>query len=280
MGDQWMACPPYVQVGNRRVRNFESHEYPPIEVPRKMLVVSCNTQAIMMAFQMRDKIGEEAFADAYRRFGFIPYSEQAPVQRSGEFWNTSSEGWTQRMTPPQARVLFRRKFNPFDWAQMAIGQGPVDVTPIAVSRFVQAIGNNGVMLAPTLEQDRLRDAPEGQAVMKPATSAKLQRAMLQVVDSGTAVSVKPTLQNLTWDLGGKTGTADIRRGQRPDGWFAGLIHGADGRPRYTVVVYLQQAGQGGRAPAGVAASLTRFMATREDGKGAIRAPRVAARGED
>ena len=280
MGDRWMACPSYVQVGNRRVRNFESHEYPPIEVPRKMLVVSCNTQAIQMAFLMRERLGEEAFADAYRRFGFVPYSEQAPVQPSGEFWNTSSEGWTSRMTPPQARVLFRKKFNPFDWAQMAIGQGPVDVTPIAVSRFIQAIGNNGVMLAPTLEQDRLRGAPEGQAVMKPATAAKLQRAMLQVVDSGTAVSVKPVLQNLTWDLGGKTGTADIRRGQRPDGWFAGLMHGPDGQARYTIVVYLQQAGQGGRAPAGVAAALTRFMATRADGPGALRAPRVAARGDD
>jgi cell division protein FtsI/penicillin-binding protein 2 len=277
MGDRWMACPEYIQVGNRKIRNFESKAYPPMEIPRRMLVVSCNTQAIAMAFQMREQLGEQAFADAYRRYGFIPYSGDGEQEKAAPFWNTSSERWAKRMTPPQNRVLFRTKFNPFDWAQMAIGQGPVDVTPIAVSRFIQAIGNRGVMLEPTFEQDRLDDAPEGREVMKPATAQKLQRAMLQVVDTGTAVSVKPVLKNLTWDMGGKTGTVDIRRGQRPDGWFAGLIHGPDGQPRYTIVVYLQQAGQGGRAPAGVAAAMTRFMALRADGQGAIRRAPVALR---
>ncbi|MBD0320658.1 MAG: hypothetical protein ICV87_10015 [Gemmatimonadetes bacterium] len=280
MGDRWMACPAYIQVGNRKIRNFESHEYPPMEIPRRMLVVSCNTQAIAMAFQMRQQLGEQAFADAYRRYGFIPYSGDGPAEKAAPFWNTSSERWAQRMTPPQNRVLFRTKFNPFDWAQMAIGQGPVDVTPIAVSRFIQAIGNRGVMLEPTFEQDRLRELPEGREVMKPATALKLQRAMLQVVDTGTAVSVKPVLRNLTWDMGGKTGTVDIRRGRRPDGWFAGLIHGPDGQPRYTIVVYLQQAGQGGRAPAGLAAAMTRYMALRADGDGAIRRAPVALRGGD
>jgi cell division protein FtsI/penicillin-binding protein 2 len=88
------------------------------------------------------------------------------------------------------------------------------------------------------------------------------------------------LRNLTWDMGGKTGTVDIRRGRRPDGWFAGLIHGPDGQPRYTIIVYLQQAGQGGRAPAALAASMTRFMALRADGQGAIRRAPVALREGD
>ena len=280
MGDRWMPCPEYIQVGNRKIRNFESKAYPSMEIPRRMLVVSCNTQAIAMAFQMRQQLGEQAFADAYRRYGFIPYSGDGPAEKAAPFWNTSSERWASRMTPPQNRVLFRTKFNPFDWAQMAIGQGPVDVTPIAVSRFIQAIGNRGVMHQPTFEQDRLRELAEGEQVMKPTTAAKLQEAMLQVVDTGTAVSVKPVLRNLTWDMGGKTGTVDIRRGQRPDGWFAGLIHGPDGQPRYTIVVYLQQAGQGGRAPAGLAAAMTRYMALRADGQGAIRRAPVALRGGD
>jgi cell division protein FtsI/penicillin-binding protein 2 len=276
MGDRWMACPSHIQVGNRKIRNFESREYPPMEIPRRMLVVSCNTQAIAMAFQMRQQLGEDAFADAYRRYGFIPYSGDGPREQPQQFWNTSSERWARRMTPPPNRVLFRTKYNQFDWAQMAIGQGPVDVTPIGVSRFIQAIGNGGVMLPPTFEAERVSERPEGREVMKPTTAAKLQRAMLEVVDTGTAVSVKPVLRNLTWDLGGKTGTVDIRRGQRPNGWFAGLIHGPDGRARYTIVVYLQQAGQGGRAPAAVAAAMTRYMAVRADGDAAIRR-RVALR---
>jgi len=143
---------------------------------------------------------------------------------------------------------------------MSIGQGPVDVTPIGVSRFVSAIGNGGVMLPVTLEADRLDDLPEGRQVMKPATAVKLMQAMLEVVQKGTGVRALPILQGTGWNLGGKTGTADVRRGHIPDGWFAGLMFTPDNRPRYSVVVYLQNGGQGGRSAAPVAAMMTRWMA--------------------
>jgi len=153
-----------------------------------------------------------------------------------------------------------KRFNAFEWAQMSIGQGPVDVTPIGVSRFVSAIGNGGKMLPVTLEADRLDDVPEGRQVMKPQTSLRLQQAMLEVVQRGTGVRAVPILQGTGWNLGGKTGTADVRRGHVPDGWFAGLMFGPDGRARYSVVVYLQNGGQGGRSAAPLAAQLTRWMA--------------------
>jgi cell division protein FtsI/penicillin-binding protein 2 len=52
----------------------------------------------------------------------------------------------------------------------------------------------------------------------------------------------------------------VRRGHVPDGWFAGLMFTPDHRPRYSVVVYLQNGGQGGRSAAPVAAMMTRWMA--------------------
>ena len=262
LGDRRMPCPAYVQVTpNARVRNFESHEYASLVVPREMLKVSCNTQAIMMALEMRDQLGADVFVDGWRRLGFVPYSSAEDQADPGPFWNTGNEAWARRMTPPPDRVRVKKRFDRFEWAQIAIGQGPVDVTPIGVSRFLQGIGNNGLMLQPLIEQERLRDAPEGRQIMSPATAGKLMEAMRLVVDSGTAVSTRPQLTGLGgWDMGGKTGTADVRRGQRPDGWFAGLVFGPDGRARYTIVVYLQRAGKGGRAPAAIAAGMTRFMA--------------------
>jgi peptidoglycan glycosyltransferase len=164
------------------------------------------------------------------------------------------------MTPPQARVRLKQKFDPFEWAQQAFGQGPVDVTPIAISRFVSAIGNDGVMLPVTLETDRLGDVPEGRRIMQPGTAAKLQNAMLQVVQKGTAVRALPILQGTGWTMGGKTGTADVAKGRQPDGWFAGLMFGPDGKPHYSIVVYLQQSGQGGHSAAPLAAQMTRWMA--------------------
>jgi cell division protein FtsI/penicillin-binding protein 2 len=164
------------------------------------------------------------------------------------------------MTPPPVRVKFSRPYNSHEWGLISMGQGPVDVTPIGVSRFMQAIGNGGLMLPVTFESARLDQRGEGRQVMKEATALKLQRAMLQVVDSGTAVSARPLLEGTGWDMGGKTGTADVQGQRTPNGWFSGLVHGPDGRALYTVVVYLQQGGQGGRAPAAIAAGMTRWFA--------------------
>jgi membrane peptidoglycan carboxypeptidase len=263
MGDRMMSCPPYITVSGKKIRNFESHEYASLEAPRGMLIVSCNTLAIQMALMERDQLGPEVVGRQFRSFGFIPYSDRAPRDTAQDFWSTSSPAWARRMTPPPSRVRFAARYSPFEWAQIAIGQGPVDVTPIGVSRFIQAIGNGGVMMQPTIEADRVPERPEGRRVMKPETAARLLDAMIGVVHKGTAISVAPMLEGTGWDLGGKTGTADIRRGAVPEGWFAGLIVGPDRKAKYTVVVLLHQGGQGGRLPAGVAAGMVRYFAARE-----------------
>jgi cell division protein FtsI/penicillin-binding protein 2 len=257
--EQRMACPPFIQIGNARIRNFESHEYESITVPTGMLRVSCNTAAVRMALEMRERLGVEAWRDAYQRFGFVTYSEGLPGAGENNFWNTGNAAWAERMTPPPVRVRFARRFSQHEWGQIAIGQGPVDVTPLAVSRFLQAIGNSGVMLPPTLEWDQLEKRGEGQRIMRESTSRKLQEAMLTVVDSGTAVAAQARFAGTGWDLAGKTGTADVAGAPRPDAWFAGLMYGPDGRARYTIVVYLQRGGQGGRVAAPIAGEMTKFM---------------------
>ncbi|HYR09342.1 MAG TPA: penicillin-binding transpeptidase domain-containing protein [Longimicrobium sp.] len=256
--DTRMPCPPYIQIGNARIRNFESHEYESITVPTGMLTVSCNTAAVRMALEMRQRLGVEAFRDAYQRFGFVTYSGRPPASDE-TFWNTENKAWAERMTPPPVRVRFAERFSQHEWGQIAIGQGPVDMTPMAVSRFMQAIGNNGVMLPPTLEWEQLEKRGAGRQIMRATTSRKLQEAMLTVVDSGTAQSAKPRLAGTGWDMGGKTGTADVAGAPRPDAWFAGLMYGPDGRARYTIVVYLQRGGQGGRIAAPIAGEMTKFM---------------------
>lgn len=280
--DTRMACPPYIQIGNARIRNFESHEYESITVPTGMLTVSCNTAAVRMALDMRERLGVEAFRDAYQRFGFVTYSDKPPASDE-TFWNTENGAWNERMTPPPVRVRFASRFSQHEWGQIAIGQGPVDVTPMAVSRFMQAIGNNGVMLPPTLEWEQLEKRGEGQQIMKPETSRKLQVAMLTVVDTGTAQSAKPRLVGTGWDMGGKTGTADVAGAPRPDAWFAGLMYGPDGRARYTVVVYLQRGGQGGRIAAPIAGEMTKFMSRQPrfmtPGSGETSVPQRTARAE-
>ena len=259
LGDPPIPCPSEIQVTPRsRIRNFEMRARGVVRGPTGMLTPSCNTGAVWMALHMRERLGSEAFVDAYRKYGFEPYAKKPPQDTVRGFWNTGSERWAKRMSPPLSRVRIHEGTGRAEWAQLAIGQGPVDATPIGISRFVQAIGNGGVILPATLEWERLEEVPEGERIMKAETARKLQVAMLSVVDSGTAVSAAPLLQGLQWDMGGKTGTAQIS-GRPDDGWFAGLVFDPSGKPRYTVVVYLRGGGPGGRMPAAVAAGMTRVM---------------------
>jgi cell division protein FtsI/penicillin-binding protein 2 len=120
--------------------------------------------------------------------------------------------------------------------------------------------------------------------MKENTSRRLQEAMLMVVDSGTAASAQPRFAATGWDMGGKTGTADVAGARSPDAWFAGLMYGPDHRARYTIVVYLQHGGQGGRVAAPIAGEMTKFMSQQPQfltpGSGESGAPaRTALAGE-
>jgi hypothetical protein len=233
--------------------------------PTGMLVPSCNTSAVWMAQRMREQIGEAAFEAAYRSYGFEPYAREATRDTSAEFWSTSSSAWARRMAPSPSRIRLSEESGRAEWAQLSIGQGPVDVTLVGVSRFLQAIGNGGVMLAPTIEWEHAGSPREVGRVMSAATAARLQRAMLLVVDQGTARSIAPRLAGTGWDIGGKTGTAQIA-GRADDGWFAGLVHDPEGVARYSVVVYLQGGGPGGARPAAIAAGLARSLASRGEGE--------------
>ncbi|MBA4156565.1 MAG: hypothetical protein H0X65_03710 [Gemmatimonadetes bacterium] len=271
--DTQMGCPSTIEVTPRAtISNAGRFSIPSVEVPHGMLVPSCNTTAVAMALQMREQLGAEAFIEGYRRFGFTPYDDPAPQGVEPEFWATSSSAWQRRMSPPPSRLRISDATGAAEWAQLAIGQGPIDVTVVGISRFVQAIGNNGIMLRPTLEWEQAESPSEVERVMSAETARRLQVAMRDVVERGTARSVAPRLRGIPWRLGGKTGTAQIP-GAPDDGWFAGLIFGPDEAPRYSVVVYLQGGGPGGARPASIAAELTRFLASDAEVGG-----QVAARG--
>jgi hypothetical protein len=257
-----IPCPSQIQITPRAIiSNAGGFSLGTVIGPAGMLVPSCNTSAVWMALQMREQLGEQAFTDLYRAFGFEPYSTEAPRDTTATFWSTDSRAWARRMTPSPSRIRMSPETGPAEWAQLSIGQGPLDVTVIGVSRFLQAIGNDGVMLRPTIEWERAERPQGSERVMREETARRLQSAMLEVVRSGTARSVAPRLSGTGWALGGKTGTSQIA-GARDDGWFAGLMHDESQRARYSVVVYLQGGGPGGGQPASIAAELTRRMAAR------------------
>ncbi len=255
-----IPCPATIQITPRAsISNAANVDRGEVIGPVGMLVPSCNTAAVWMAAEARRRIGEEPFVEGYRRFGFLPYESEAPTDSIGNFWRSSSTAWIRRMTPAPSRIRISANTGAAEWAQLSIGQGPLDVTVMGVSRFVQAIGNDGVMIPPTLETSYAASIPRGERVMRESTAEKLQAAMLQVVDRGTATSARGPMQGTGWRLGGKTGTAQVA-GARDNGWFAGLVFSPEGEPRYSVVTLLEGGGPGGGGPTAISAAVARELA--------------------
>jgi hypothetical protein len=258
--DLTIPCPAEIQVTPRAViANAGRFDLGTVEGPAGMLIPSCNTAAVWMALQMRERIGSEAFVEGYRRYGFLPYEERPPAEPEAEFWRTSSDPWSRRMTPAPSRIRISENTGPAEWAQLAIGQGPLDVTVMGVSRFVQAIANGGVMLPPTIEVDLADRPPAGERVMSEETARRLQEAMRLTVQRGTARAAEPILRGTGWTIGGKTGTAQVA-GRPDNGWFASIVFSPEGEPRYTIVSYVEAGGAGGGLPTAIAARVARVLA--------------------
>ncbi|MEX2570127.1 MAG: penicillin-binding transpeptidase domain-containing protein [Gemmatimonadota bacterium] len=255
-----IPCPAEIQVTPRAaIGNFGNVGYGTVQGPTGMLVPSCNTAAVWMALRMREEIGSEPFIEGYRRFGFETYEESPPTDSIGGFWRTDSEAWNRRMTPAPSRIRISDSTGDAEWGQLAIGQGPLDVTVVAVSRFIQAIANDGLMAAPTIEQELASGGAAGERVMSEGTARRLQEAMRAVVDRGTGRAAGQLVQGTGWGLGGKTGTAQVA-GRPDNGWFAGILFGPEGDPRYTVVSFLEGGGPGGGMPARAAGGVARYLA--------------------
>jgi hypothetical protein len=120
---------------------------------------------------------------------------------------------------------------------LSIGEHGVEVTLAQVTGFLAAIGG-------------------GSPGLRPETRQRLQAAMRDAVERGTARSAGARLGAGRWRLGrlgGKTGTGPATTDPH-DGWFAGLIFdGAE--PRYAIAVYIERRGPGGGVAAGIAADV-------------------------
>ncbi len=148
-----------------------------------------------------------------------------------------------------------------DTVNMAIGQGPVLVTPMQIARLMAAVANGGVLFKPRLVQ-RVERADghllyrdpglvNGNVDLSPMVWAFLRRSLLDVVNEGTGAAAHiPGI-----DIAGKTGTAQTvahskaEKGQ-DHAWFASFAPVQD--PQYVVVVMVERGGKGGQVAAPIA----------------------------
>ncbi|MET0396296.1 MAG: penicillin-binding transpeptidase domain-containing protein, partial [Longimicrobiaceae bacterium] len=257
LGDGPLECPARLDVDGGTV-TAPAGMPAVLAGPHDMLVHSCSTAAAAMALRLRGAAGADAVLAGVRRLGFgVAPAGAGPDGRDTTFWATRSPGFRARMSPAPVRVAAAEGGGRGAWAGFATGAADVRVTPLHVARFVQAIGNDGVGVAPTVD-GALARAPSGTRLFARETAWRLQGAMLDAVRRGTARGAAEEMAGSPWQLGGKTGTV-ASDGAADDGWFAGLAFDRAERARYVVVVRIPGGGPGGGEPARLAARIARLL---------------------
>ena len=135
---------------------------------------------------------------------------------------------------------------PAQLAPVAIGQGELQLSPLAVAMLTAAVADDGMMLAPTLlptAKPALRARP-----FTYAAAGRVKKMMRTVVRTGTGQACN--LPGLS--VCGKTGTAETGRG-KDHAWFT--CFAPMETPRLVVTVLVEHGGFGARAALPIAREL-------------------------
>jgi cell division protein FtsI/penicillin-binding protein 2 len=238
----------------------------------EILVGGSDFAGEQMAVALRKSVGTRIVLDDFKRYGF---GRRNNLRRDDTFWGELAPNLQKRMIPPPAYVSLGDETKDAEWAEsLSIGERNMSLTVLHISRFLQAVGNNGVMLPPVAREEQSGppvttwplSSPGLESsirVMHESTAHRLQSAMRDCVKRGTAKSIAKALENTGWQIGGKTGsgTALLPRGSQIDGWFAGLIFDSERKARFTVATFVRSGGYGGENAARISAEVARFLVT-------------------
>lgn len=230
----------------------------------EMLVGGSDSAGRQAAIALREAVGTKKALEDLARYGF---GEQTGLSRDEKFWGEVAPAWKERLIPASAFVSLSEQTNNADWAEtLSLGEINMSVTALHVSRFLQAVGNDGMLLTPIAREAVAMNPAHGQTntsirIIQESTAHKLQSAMRDTVQRGTAESIARVIQNSGWQIGGKTGSGPAMqpRGVQHDGWFAGLIFDPQGKARFTVATFVRSGGYGAGHAANISAELARYL---------------------
>ena len=147
----------------------------------------------------------------------------------------------------------------FDPARTAFGQGDLVVTPLQMALLAAGIGNDGIVMQPTLI-DRVRtQGGKTISVTKPkvwkrATTPEIAREVRQMMVGVVTAGSGQLAQIPGVAIAGKTGTAQTGRPGLYDSWFIAVAPAGD--PQIAVAVVIEGTPQfGGQTAAPIAKSV-------------------------
>lgn len=234
--DDEFSCPAAMEIGHLTFRNWKHSDSGSMNFV-EALTQSCDT----WFYQVGMKVGPKPIID---------YAEELGLgQRTGIPLKAEAEGRI-----PSDEFMLKahgRRIQGGDVANLSIGQGDTEVTPLQLAQAMGAVGMNGALHQTRLVQQV--QSVDGQIVtaydvrvkhqveIDPEVMKNIRKGMVQVVSSRSGTAGKAQVPNV--DVAGKTGTAQWgpKNKERTAAWFAGFAP-AD-KPKYAfAVVYEGDAG--------------------------------------
>lgn len=247
--ERTVNCPGGYQLGNRFFRCLGRHG--PVNLHRA-IAKSCNTYF----YTMGREVGMDAVAAAARALGLgAEYPLPFPSQRYGTI---PDPAWKQRK--------YDESWRPADTLNAAIGQGYILASPLQLAVQASRIAS-GRALMPRI----LADAPVVAPLLDvPQERMAMIRSGMNEVVNGAGTAVRSRLQLDGIRMGGKTGTAQVRRiaggargglnvpwKYRDHGLFIGFAPVEN--PLYAVAVVIEHGMSGSGAAAPVARDLLTYL---------------------
>jgi penicillin-binding protein 2 len=260
-------CPGFLKIGNRVFKDWKVGGHGAVGLTRS-LAESCDIVYYTLGVELNaqtSKIGER-LQQVARNFGLgsdsnvdLPGEEKGLVPDANWKWNRFSYAQT-----------YDRRWFPGDSANLAIGQGFLQATPLQLAVAYSAIANGGTVYRPhvlkclgQLDVSRPIDVEEACAkgivpekaspkvvatvAAPPGAFAFIQQSLTgTVVGDGTAAKPFDGFPFDRVSVAGKTGTAQMAPKQ-PFSWFAAMA--SSGSKQLVVVALVEEGGTGSQVAA-------------------------------
>ncbi|MEY2480406.1 MAG: penicillin-binding protein 2 [Verrucomicrobiota bacterium] len=218
-------CVPALEIGNLTFHNWKKENRGALNFVQAM-TESCDT----WFYQVGIKTGAEPIIDWAQRLGFgakcgIPLRGEVDGRLPNDQYMKATHG---------------RKLLNGDIANLSIGQGDTQVTPLQMAQAMAIIGNGGTFYQTRLVQQvqtvnneivtayQVREKKTLE--VSPQTLDELHTALVDVVNGGNGTAHQASLE--TVEVAGKTGTAQWgpKNKERTAAWFAGFV--PSNQPQY------------------------------------------------
>jgi penicillin-binding protein 2 len=244
--DDQFDCVPAMQIGNLTFHNWKKTERGPMNLV-EALTESCDT----WFYQVGIKTGADPILEWAQRLGF---GAKCGIPLRGEV-----EG---RVPNDQyMKATHGRKLLNGDIANLSIGQGDTQTTPLQMAQAMAVVGNGGTLYQTRLVQQvqtvdneivtafQVREKKTLGA--SEATMAQLRTGMVNAVNAPAGTAHQASLESV--EVAGKTGTAQWgpKNKERTAAWFAGFVPAE--KPQYAFAA-LYEGDVGSKAHGGSAAA--------------------------